>query len=104
MEDSSPARPLQLESQMITYTHIRTRTKHRVIDLEPKLMVFRVWTQDQWRQHYLGSRQKYKAFGPLPRSTESETVEVGPSVLWFNSLPGDSDAHSNMSTITDRQM
>lgn len=64
--------------------HISEREQNTVIDLEHKLVVFRVRTQDHWHQHYLGSCQKYKAFGPLPRSTESETVEVWPSIPWYN--------------------
>lgn len=61
-------------------------------------VLLKVWSPDGQSQHHLGADQNADS-RPRPRSTESETVGVGPSFLCFNKTPWVVCSHIPRSTV-----
>lgn len=53
---------------------------------------------DQWYQLYLGTRERCKFSGPVS-DQRNQKLRAGPSKLWFNEIPRDSDACELRSTV-----
>lgn len=53
-----------------------------------KAVILQMWSLHQKHQHYLRTCQKYQFLISHPRHTDSETMEIGSSNLYFNKPSG----------------